>query len=204
MQLIVFNPLLSTREETADLKVLWYHPSSIPLADISKTVGLAEAVTTLMSTFTHHNTQAMHTQRGRQVFLEAEPNFWFTLLVSHPARKSTTTPSDAKAASRKVKDETTEPLPASEEVVQDEALMAILRRACAMLRLACGPLQRIADDHGVDHVRSLLSQVMPLLIKHTLSPVLEDHSRPDVVDMLEGIVFLPVRGASHHHASSTS
>ena len=67
--------------------------------------------------------------------------------------------------------------------------MAVLRRVYATLRMTCGPLTTLLAERGADGFRALLGQVMPLLIKLTLSAVQEDSSRPDVV---EGMCFLPV------------
>ena len=94
MHLVLFDPRLGS-EETAERKLLYYHPASTPLADRVKTVGLAEAVTNLLSTFTTSDPEAVHTQNGRQIFLQAEPFLWLVLLAPHqpsgkPASDATT------------------------------------------------------------------------------------------------------------------
>ena len=191
MQLVIFDPTLGS-EETAERKLLFYHPASTPLDQRVKTVGLAEAVTNLLSSFTPHDPEALHTQHGRQIFLQPEPNLWLVLLApnqAYPAVKPT-----AADASGKDKDSAAdlETLPAAEEALQDGTLMALLRRVYATLRMTCGPLSAIAEERGIDELRTLLGHVLPLLLKLMLSAVLEDPSRPDLLDMVEGMCFLPV------------
>eukprot|EP00900_Chrysochromulina_parva_P020345 jgi/Chrpa1/2944/Chrysochromulina_OHIO_Genome00002271-RA len=190
MQLVIFDPRLGS-EETAERKLLFYHPASTPLDQRVKTVGLAEAVTNLLSSFTAHDPEALHTQHGRQIFLQPEPNLWLVLLA--PNQASPAVKPTAADASAKDKDSADlETLPAAEEALQDGTLMALLRRVYATLRMTCGPLSAIAEERGVDELRTLLGHVLPLLLKLVLSVVLEDPSRPDLLDMVEGMCFLPV------------
>ena len=98
MQLVIFDPRLGS-EETAERKLLFYHPASTPLDQRVKTVGLAEAVTNLLSSFTAHDPEALHTQHGRQIFLQPEPNLWLVLLAPNqasPAVKPTAADASAK------------------------------------------------------------------------------------------------------------
>lgn len=193
IQCVLFDPRLGS-EETAERKILYYHPSFTPLDEQVKAVGFCEAVTNFITTFTSDNCESVHTQRGRQVYLHPEPHLWLVLLVPHPSSgvKPSTAAAAAAAEARAAKDAECEELPPAEEALQDGALQALLRRVYATLRMACGYLTTVADERGVDGLRSLLAQVMPLLLKLELSGVEEDASRLDLLDTIEGMRFLPV------------
>ena len=199
MQVILFDPRLGN-EETAERKLLYFHPPSTAREEQVRSVGFCEAVTNFLSTFTSDTVESVHTQQGRQVFFQPESYLWLALIMPHRAapRSSVSAASSltSHTASGKSNVQHTaaecEQLPAAEEATQDGALRALLQRVYGTVRMACGPLQAIAEQRGLEELRALLNQVMPLVLKLELAGADDDVTRPDLLDTLGGMKFLPV------------
>lgn len=199
----LFDPRLGS-EETAERKILCYHPPTTPLTEQVSAVGLCEAITGFSRTFAHDGdgTTAVHTQRGRQVSLEAEPSIWIVLTMPHaPAAADK---KEVAAAAEKRDAGAEDELPAAEEALQDSTLFALLRRLYSMLRLACGPLSAIAASRGADTLCALLGEVLPLLVRLLLPPGEEDGRRLDLLDTLEGMCARAKRPPPHPTPPSAS
>ena len=155
MQVILFDPRLGN-EETAERKLLYFHPPSTAREEQVRSVGFCEAVTNFLSTFTSDTVESVHTQQGRQVFFQPESHLWLALIMPHRAapRSSVSAASSltSHTASGKSNVQHTaaecEQLPAAEEATQDGALRALLQRVYGTVRMACGPLQAIAEQRA--------------------------------------------------------
>ena len=209
LQVTVFDPRLGS-EETAERKLLYFYPPTTPREEQVKSVGICEAITAFMSTFTPDAVESVHTQKGRQLYLQPEPHLWLALLVSHPApaaargaasatstllAAATSGSQSSRRNSSAAPPESTsecEQLPAAEEAADDGALQALLASVYATLRLACGPLQAVAAARGAEELRTLLELVMPMVLKLVLTGAEDDLSRPDLLDTLGGMKFLPL------------
>lgn len=152
MNVLVFDPTQGA-ETTAAQKILFFHPGGTPLGDQIKVVGLVEALANFMKTFSAGDCESLHTSHQRHVYMQPEPNIWLALVV----RRSD---ASTKPAMPAVKGKSLE-----EEELQDTCLQALLRRIYEGLRLACGPLRRIVDSRGIDGLRLLLAQLLPLMLK---------------------------------------
>jgi hypothetical protein len=63
------------------LKILFYHPETEVLNRKVRNVGLCEALVNFTNSFNPiRPCEAVHTQRQRQVFHEAEQNIWMVMV----------------------------------------------------------------------------------------------------------------------------
>lgn len=62
-------------------KILFYHPEGDVINRKVRNIGLCEALVNFTKTFNPDRPcQAVHTDRKRQVFLEAESNIWIVMV----------------------------------------------------------------------------------------------------------------------------
>jgi len=188
----VFNPSLGG-EDTAERKVLFFHPASTPVSEQVNSVGLCEALTNFTRTFGPTSSSSepltLHTQQRRHVFFEAEAGIWFAVVSRNAALP--------KSASRGSSATTAEPAGAapaepSEEELQDSTLHALLRRVYEGVQLACGQLSLIAAERGWEGLRRLLAAVMRPYLQIMLSQGEDETARLDVLDTFDGMSFLPI------------
>ena len=69
----------------------------------------------------------------------------------------------------------------SEEALQDCSLLALLRKIYGAVRLAIGPLCDAIATSGADGLRTLLGDVMPLLLRVAVPAGEEDGRRLDLL-----------------------
>ena len=210
-QCFLYDPRLGG-ESDADKKILFYHPPTTPLAEQVSTVGLCESIAVFSSQFSSEGCESLHTQMGRLMSWQCEPNYWIVLYMPHetaaggggkkgaspasaPPSPRTSTMSSTSSASSKADSSTgggEEHLPPNEEALQDCTLQELLKRIYSALRLACGPLSEVAASRGADGLRGLLSDVLPLLLRVLIPAGEEDGRRLDLLDTVDGMRFLVV------------
>ena len=202
----VFNPTLGA-EETAEKKVLFYHPSTAPLSEQVNAVGLCEALTNFMRTFNAvEGPNSLHTLHRRHIFFEAEPDVWFVMVARNPnvtpaaPSKGTVAAASAAAASEAMGATAADP---AEEELQDCALQTILRRVYAGVRLVCGRLGRIAEERGWEGLKRLLGSVLPPQLHLMAAQGADDGTRIDLLDTFDGMVFLPIERQLYLKAGAT-
>ena len=186
MQCFVYNPRYGG-EADAEKKILHFYPADTPLAEQVSSVGLCEAIAAFSATFSSEGCESLHTQNGRLLSWQVEPGFWIVLCMPHSPdkapSKSNGSSSTASSSAQKpaAKEAVEEVLPPSEETLQDCSLLALLRKIYGALRLAVGPLADIAAACGADGLRSLLGEVMPLLLRVCVPAGEEDGRRLDLL-----------------------
>jgi hypothetical protein len=194
----VFDPRLGG-EQDADKKILYYHPSRTPLGEQVSAVNLCEAVAIFSGTFSTAGCEILHTKNGRLISMKIEENMWLMVSMPHApssgaAGKSAAAATGAQPPGPSGRDEGESPeeLPASEETLQDCSLKALAERIYSTLRLSCGSLTKVSAERGVDALRLLLSEVVPVLLRVVIPPGDDDARKLDLLDALEAMRFLPV------------
>ena len=186
MELCVFNPSLGG-EETADQKLLFYHPARTPIDAQLKVVGLSEALSAFCRTFQPaSDPEVMHTQKRRHVLLQPEPGFWLVLIARNPTAPN----ANGDAAAAAVTHDNFQD--AAEEELQDAVLQSLLRRIYTTLRTFCGALAPTLAAHGAEALRTLLTDHLAPRLRLAGLRGEDDTSRHDLVDALDGMRFLPV------------
>ncbi|CAH1794456.1 unnamed protein product [Owenia fusiformis] len=168
----IFNPTLGPREGEEHKKILLYYPTDVDIDTKIKNIGLCEAIVNFTSTFTDAPCEVMHTQKRRQVFYQAEKNFWIVMTVTIPI-------------SHKTKDGVPY-IEYHEDDVQDSVFQAVLKQAYKMFRFFMGPFSDIMDR---GNVQSLIQRLEHFYYRYL--PTLKlDNS--DILDVFNGIHFLPL------------
>jgi len=170
----IFDPRLGG-EQTAERKILFFHPTNTPLPAQVRAVGLCEALINFMCTFGARSTDALHTQKRRHVFFEAEPHIWLCLIVDLRGI--------SKAPAKNTNDE---------EALEDALAHGILHRIYQSVRLHCGSLQSVMAARGVPGLRQILADVVPLLVQVAAVVGDADPCKHDLLEALNGICFLPL------------
>lgn len=183
MQCFLFNPGCGG-EADAEKKILYYHPPETPLSEQVSSVGLCEAIAAFSATFSKEGCESLHTQKGRLLSLQAEPNYWIVLYVEHtPDKPATPKPSGGASPSAPgaATVDSEDFLPPNEEALQDCSLFALLRRIYGAIRLACGPLSEVEAAQGISGLREMLSELLPLLLRVYIPAGEEDGRRLDLL-----------------------
>lgn len=170
----IFNPEYGPKEGQEHLKIMYYHPKTTDIDTKIKQVGLCEAITKFTETFSDMPTEALHTQKTRQVFFEPEKNFWMIMTVTVPF-------------SEKTKDNQTI-MEYHEEDVQDPVIQAVLRQSYRMFTLFNGSMYHVLDKVG-DDVSALQQRLDHFFSRYLLTLKLPNC---DILDTFSGISFLPL------------
>ncbi|KAJ4444927.1 hypothetical protein ANN_06726 [Periplaneta americana] len=181
-----------------DKKILFYYPPKTDFDTQMKNVGLSEAIVKFTDTFNADQLcEALHTQKTRQLYHQAERGFWMVMVIMNKCvRKSycsiillvdafvetVTIPFVAK-----VKDGT-EYLEYQSDDVQDNVYLAVLKQSYQMFRLFKGSFNAILNSKGGDIVH--LKQKLDHFFSRYLLTLKLNHS--DILDVFQGIQFLPL------------
>lgn len=166
--LFVFDPRLGG-EETAERKVLWFHPAHTPAAARCNAVGLVEALGAMACTLGATGPcELLVTARRRHVILRPEPDMWLVAVhVLAPQPRSAAAAAATGSSSA-----------AAADCGSDAPLRAGLRRFYDALVLSCGPLcairdragvhpgpRRVPAEAGAEALRSVLRRVAPVALR---------------------------------------
>lgn len=81
----IYNSTFGPKEGMEKEKIILYIPTGEDLDRKIKNIGLCEALVKFTQTFSPEKPcNSLHTQKTRQVFFEAEPEFWMIMTVSIP------------------------------------------------------------------------------------------------------------------------
>lgn len=171
----VYNSSFGQKDGEEDKKILFYYPPKTDFDTQMKNVGLSEAIIKFTDTFNPDQLcDALHTQKTRQLYHQAEGGFWMVMTVSIPFVT-------------KVKDGT-EYLEYQSDDVQDNIYLAVLRQAYQMFRLFKGSFTAILSSSGADVTH--LKQKLDHFFSRYLLTLKLNHS--DILDIFQGIQFLPL------------
>lgn len=175
---MVYNPTYGPKEGQEHLKVLYYHPDSENPDVKVNNVGLCEALVQFAKTYSPDKPcEALHTQKHRQAFYEPEENFWFVMTVSNPWN-------EVMNDNQPVKEY-------HEENIKDIVLKAVLKRAYQMFKIFMGSLESIVSVEGVESLKLKLKDFY-----YKYLPDIDIEHR-DIVDVFNGVVFLPTEKTTH-------
>lgn len=135
-------------------------------------MGLAEGIINFVKGFTDEPAEYLHTQKRRHVYLEAEPEIWWSLVVQNPHNVVT---NNGK-----------QEIEWFEEELDDASLQSILKKTYKTFKMFNGSCQHIINTFGVSHLREILKTNLPSLIAQ-INP-----EGTDFLNTLDGIQFLPV------------
>uniref|UniRef100_K1PLK1 Uncharacterized protein n=1 Tax=Magallana gigas TaxID=29159 RepID=K1PLK1_MAGGI len=85
----VFNPTYGPREGEEHKKIVFFYPKETDIDTQIKHIGLCEAIVRFTETFSNKPCQSLHTTKRRQLFLEAEKDFWMIMTVTIPFTEKT-------------------------------------------------------------------------------------------------------------------
>ncbi|XP_013787022.1 vacuolar fusion protein CCZ1 homolog, partial [Limulus polyphemus] len=155
-------------------KILYYYPDLADTDTKIKNVGLCEALIKFTETFNPSKAcEALHTQKTRQLFYQAETDFWMAMTVNVPTQQRTR---DGQVYIEYLADD-----------VQDHVYKSILKTSYLMFRLFNGTFQRILSKSGNSE---MLKEKLSAFYKKYL-PILK-LSQADLLDVYQGIHFLPL------------
>mmetsp|Transcript_7492 Transcript_7492/g.31726 ORF Transcript_7492/g.31726 Transcript_7492/m.31726 type:complete len:450 (+) Transcript_7492:94-1443(+) len=169
-----FNSEFGPHESNEHEKVLYHYPETVPFELQMRAIGLCEAVINITRTFgSDRLCEAMHTQKRKQSFFEAEPDFWMVLTVKNPSETKRSKENKTMTRWR-------------EGALNDMALRGVVEQAYSMFRMFHGTMAALAQREGVQALRDTLKT---FLAQYLLTLDIE---RLNLVKSLEGIQFLPV------------
>ena len=119
----VYNSSWGPKEGEEEKKIVYYFPENED--DKTKHVGLVEALIRFMSVFSENPAKIQHSQKGKMIFLEVEPEFWIVLNVALPHRVKT-------------KSDGTRDINYYSDKLHDNVLEAILQRTYDMFKIFTG------------------------------------------------------------------
>lgn len=169
----IYNPEFGPHEGEEHKKIIYYFPPNAPIDDQIKNVGLCEAVVKFTETFSPDRPcEAVHTQKQRQLYIQAEKDYWVVMTVSIPY-------------SEKIKDGQMYH-EYHEEDVQDSVFEAVLHHAYKIFKLFMGTFTSIVEKNGIEQLKHRLGHFYSrylLTLRLNMSDILEIHN---------GIQFLPL------------
>jgi hypothetical protein len=173
LNFFVFNPTFGQKEGEEHKKLLYYHPSSAALDTKIKHIGLSEAIVRFIETFTDSPCESLHTQKTRQLFYQAEKDYWMVMTVNIPKIEK---PSDNHGSSYEY----------LEEDVQDQTYQAVLEKSYNIFRLFNGSISLILKKMDVQGLRQRL--------EHFFNKYLATihFNQANILDVFSGIQFLPL------------
>lgn len=171
----IFNPVFGPKEGQEHLKTMYYYPKNTDIDTQIKQIGLCEAIIKFTETFSDKPTEALHTQKARQVFFEPEKDFWMIMTVTVPF-------------SEKITKDNQTVMEYHEEDVQDPVLQAVLRQSYRMFTLFNGSMYHVLSKADGD-VKTLQQRLEHFFSRYLLTLRL---SSCDILDTFSGISFLPL------------
>ncbi|KAM7430052.1 vacuolar fusion protein ccz1 [Porites harrisoni] len=170
----IYNSTFAPKEGMEKEKIVLYIPPGENIDRKIKNIGLCEALVKFTQTFSPDKPcSSLHTQKTRQVFFEAEPDFWMIMTVSIPF-------SEKMAKDGKMMIEY------HDEDVLDSVLDAVLKQAYKMFKLFNGTFAYIIKSHNLEALCKRLEHFYTSYLQ-TLN-----FSQFDLLDVFSGINFLPV------------
>ncbi|XP_021927483.1 vacuolar fusion protein CCZ1 homolog isoform X2 [Zootermopsis nevadensis] len=169
----VYNSAFGQSDGEEDKKILFYYPPKTDFDTQMKNVGLSEAIVKFTDTFSSDQLcEALHTQKSRQLYYQAEGGFWMTVGIPFVT---------------KVKDGT-EYFEYQSDDVQDNVYLAVLRQSYQMFRLFKGSFTSILSNSRGDVIH--LKHKLDHFFSRYLLTLKLNHS--DILDIFQGIQFLPL------------
>lgn len=173
----IFNAKFGPKEGDEHKKILFYFPHSVPLDTKIKQIGLCEAIITFTATFTDHPCESLHTHKTRQLFFQAEPDFWTVMTLGVPSIEKTVegqTHTDYR-----------------EEDIQDHVYRAVLQQTYHLYRLFNGTFQSTLTKCDVESLKQRLDHFFSkYLVTLRLNQV-------DIMTVFNGVQFLPLDKISY-------
>lgn len=170
----IFNPTYGPREGEEHKKIMFYYPKNTDIDTKIKNIGLCEAIVTFTQTFTDKPCESLHTQKTRQIFYQAEKDFWMVMTVGIPFSEKT---KDGQVF-----------LEYHEEDVQDHVMEAVIRQAYRMFTLFNGSIYYLLQKVNND-ATALQQRLEHFFSRYLLTLRL---SSSDILDVFSGISFLPL------------
>ncbi|XP_041474181.1 vacuolar fusion protein CCZ1 homolog [Lytechinus variegatus] len=169
----IYNTNIKCREGEEHKKIMFYHPSNIPLDMQTRHIGLCMGVIMFTETFDPDKPcHSMHTQKTRQLYLHPEEDFWVIMTVTIPFTE-------------KVKDGKTFH-EYHEDDVQDSVYLAVLKHAYHFFKLFMGTFSDIMNQHGLEELKQRLSHFFSRYLSNLRL------STSDILEVHNGIQFLPL------------
>ncbi|XP_015763387.1 PREDICTED: vacuolar fusion protein CCZ1 homolog [Acropora digitifera] len=170
----IYNSTFGPKEGMEKEKIVMYIPTGEDLDKKIKNIGLCEALVKFTQTFSPNKPcNSLHTQKMRQVFFEAEPEFWMIMTVSIPFSEKMA--KDGKMV-----------IEYHDEDVLDSVLDAVLKQAYKMFKLFNGTFGYILKTYHLEALRKRA--------EHFYASYLQtfNFSQFDILDAFTGINFLPL------------
>lgn len=180
----IFNPTFGIHEGEEEKKIVLYYPPKTDAMTQMKTVGLSEAIIKFTQTFiTKEECKSVHTLKTRQFFYQPEPNYWMILTINIPHSKFQNRVSDIVYHS---------------ENIHDEVYLSILKQAYDMYKLFLGPFRTLTEGDLGDtkNVKLKIQQFFNRYLHHMRI------ADCDIIDVFEGMMFLPLDKKTYLHAQS--
>ncbi|XP_006814751.2 vacuolar fusion protein CCZ1 homolog [Saccoglossus kowalevskii] len=168
----IYNSNFGPREGEEHKKILFFHPPDASIDTKIKAVGLCEALVKFTETFSDQPCESLHTLKTRQVFFQAEKDFWMVITVTIP-----------RSESEKDGQPITE---YHEEDVQDSVFRAVLEQSYKMFKLFMGTFTNIIEKTNLDQ---LIYRMDHFYSRYLGTLRL---SQADIMEVENGIHFLPL------------
>lgn len=175
---LIYNPTYGPKEGQEHKKVLFYHPESENPDIKVNNVGLCEALVQFAKTYSPNKPcESLHTQKHKQVFYEAEENFWFVMTIANPWKE---TIRDGKPVREY-----------QEENVKAVVLKSVLKQAYFMFKLFMGTLKSIVAQEDIEQLKKKLQD---FYLKY-----LPDINIPhcDILNVHNGIEYFPLQKSTY-------
>nr|XP_058955694.1 vacuolar fusion protein CCZ1 homolog [Pocillopora verrucosa] len=170
----IYNSTFGPKEGMEKEKIILYIPTGEELDKKIKNIGLCEALVKFTETFSPEKPcNSLHTQKTRQVFFEAEPEFWMIMTVSIPFSEKMT--KDGKMF-----------VEYHDEDVLDSVLDGVLKQAYKMFKLFNGTFSYILKTYNIEALCKRLEHFYTSYLQ-TLN-----FSQFNLLDVFSGINFLPL------------
>ncbi|KAK6170284.1 hypothetical protein SNE40_018709 [Patella caerulea] len=170
----IFNSNYGPREGEEEKKTLFFYPGDTDIDTQIKAIGLCEAIVKFSETFSDKSCESMHMLKTRQLFLEAEKDFWIIMTVSIPFSEKT---KDGQSY-----------IEYRDDDVQDSVYQAVLLQTYKMFKLFNGTFTNILARSNND-VESLKKRLDHFFSRYLLTLKLH---QSDLLDVFNGIYFLPL------------
>ncbi|XP_022697114.1 vacuolar fusion protein CCZ1 homolog isoform X2 [Varroa jacobsoni] len=179
----VFNPTFGRCEDEEYKKLLFFYPPETNMDNQLRDMGIAQGLVNFTKIFSPDQPcEVLHTQKTRQIFLEAEPDYWLVFTLTLPSQQRT-------RDSQTVVEYLTED-------VQDSVYQAVLRKLYTLFRCFQGTLTEIVTEKGVNGLRELLDTYFNVML-----PRLK-FQHCDILDIFQGVHFLPLDKAAFLQVNS--
>ncbi|XP_065202238.1 vacuolar fusion protein CCZ1 homolog [Planococcus citri] len=180
----IFNPLLGCKEGEEDKKILFYYPAKTDVTTQVKNVGLSEAIIKFTENFiSKEECKSVHMLKTRRYFYHPEGDCWIVMTINVPCISSKNGLKDSSYRS---------------ENIHDDVYHSLVKQAYEMYKLFVGPFSSFlnSDQNGVQILKTKLQQFFTRYL-----PVLKI-ANCDIIDVFEGMQFLPLDKKTYLHAQS--